>query len=287
MPGCFSRISRAARSPSSVCVGGMRMSTSATSGLYERTFSISSSAVPACPTTSKPASSSRRAMPSRSRTESSASTTRMGQSRANARRPVPQLDSRVARCGEIPTARHTAEPPATGRRVALCGEIATSTHTAARLAAHGAHAGDEPVQRGRRHDAAVPRRARPGRGALRHAARAARGGRAGPQPRLLGPARRRQDRAAARVREARRRSRLGLHRRGRDRRDDRLPHLDQPHDAPAAPRPQPQAGDQGARAARARRAEGVQRDGARRLPAEHRRGGDHRQRRLAATSRTT
>ena len=41
------------------------------------------------------------------------------------------------------------------------------------------------------------------------------------------------------------------------------------------------------RAARARRAEGLQRDGARRLPAEHRRGGDHRQRRLAATSRRT
>ena len=34
-PGCFSRISAAARRPSSVCVGGMRMSTIATSGEYD------------------------------------------------------------------------------------------------------------------------------------------------------------------------------------------------------------------------------------------------------------
>src|SRR5919197_56652 len=43
VPGCFARISCAARRPSSVCVGGMRMSTMATSGEYERTLSRSSS----------------------------------------------------------------------------------------------------------------------------------------------------------------------------------------------------------------------------------------------------
>ena len=73
---CFSRISFAARRPSSVCVGGIRMSTIATSGLYERTLSSRSSAFPAWPTTSKPPSSSSRAIPSRRSTESSASTTR-------------------------------------------------------------------------------------------------------------------------------------------------------------------------------------------------------------------
>ena len=59
MSGCFSRISFAARSPSSVWVGGILMSTIAMSGLYERTFSSRSSAVPLCPTISNPASSSR------------------------------------------------------------------------------------------------------------------------------------------------------------------------------------------------------------------------------------
>ena len=56
MSGCFSRISFAARSPSSVCVGGILMSTIAMSGLYERTFSSRSSAVPLCPTISNPLS---------------------------------------------------------------------------------------------------------------------------------------------------------------------------------------------------------------------------------------
>ena len=58
-------------------VGGMRMSMMATAGAYDRTLSSRSSAVPLWPTTSNPASSSRRAMPSRSSTESSARTTRM------------------------------------------------------------------------------------------------------------------------------------------------------------------------------------------------------------------
>ena len=51
--------------------GGIRMSTIATSGLWARTLRSSSSASPAWPTTSIPASSSRRAAPSRSSTESS------------------------------------------------------------------------------------------------------------------------------------------------------------------------------------------------------------------------
>ena len=54
---CRCRISAAARIPSSVFVGGMRMSTIATSGSVDATRSSRSSAVPACPTTSKPSSS--------------------------------------------------------------------------------------------------------------------------------------------------------------------------------------------------------------------------------------
>ncbi len=172
--------------------------------------------------------------------------------------------ARVGRCGEIPTsvpARRLRRP------VAPCGEIATSPHRAGYACGRGADPGHQPVQRRRRDDAAVPGRARPRRGAVRHAARAARGGRAGPQPRVLGPARSREDRPPARAREGGGRARLGLHRRGRDRRDHRLPHLDQPHDASAPPRPLAQARDPRPRGAGARRAEGVQRDRAGRFPA--------------------
>ena len=49
MPGRRARISCAARSPSSVCVGGIRMSTIATSGSCASTSLSSSSAVPALP----------------------------------------------------------------------------------------------------------------------------------------------------------------------------------------------------------------------------------------------
>ena len=66
---------RAARSPSSVCVGGMRTSMTATSGLCAPTLRSRSSASPAWPATSKPESSSRRHRPSRNSTESSATTT--------------------------------------------------------------------------------------------------------------------------------------------------------------------------------------------------------------------
>ena len=57
------RICCAATRPSSVCVGGIRMSTIATSGRVSATRRRSSSAVPALPTTSKPASSSSRSEP--------------------------------------------------------------------------------------------------------------------------------------------------------------------------------------------------------------------------------
>ena len=54
VPGISSRIARAARRPSSVWVGGMRMSMIATSGLCALALRSSSSPSPACPTTSKP-----------------------------------------------------------------------------------------------------------------------------------------------------------------------------------------------------------------------------------------
>ena len=85
MSGCFSLIDFAARSPSSVWVGGIRMSTTATSGRCIATWRRRSSAVPDCATTSKPDSSSSRAIPSRSSTESSASTTRTGVAPGRAR----------------------------------------------------------------------------------------------------------------------------------------------------------------------------------------------------------
>src|SRR5215208_2573845 len=66
----------ATRRTASVYVGGIRTSTTATSGLCAPTLRIRSSASPAWPTTSNPDSSSRRQRPSRSSTESSATTTR-------------------------------------------------------------------------------------------------------------------------------------------------------------------------------------------------------------------
>ena len=76
VPGSSDRMIRAAFRPSSVWVGGILMSTIATSGLCARTLRSRSSRSPASPTTSKPSSWSRRATPARSRSESSASTTR-------------------------------------------------------------------------------------------------------------------------------------------------------------------------------------------------------------------
>ena len=68
---------RAATRPSSVWVGGMRMSTIATSGLCIATCRSRSSGLSDCASTSKPDSSSSRTTPSRRRIESSAMTTRI------------------------------------------------------------------------------------------------------------------------------------------------------------------------------------------------------------------
>ena len=74
--GYVARISSAARSPSSLCVGGRRMSTIAISTGWLRRADSNSSAVPHSATTSSPASRSSRATPSRSSRLSSAIATR-------------------------------------------------------------------------------------------------------------------------------------------------------------------------------------------------------------------
>ena len=82
MRGHRARICSAARSPSSVKVGGMRTSTTARSGWWRSTTVSRSSALSTVPTTSMPASASRRVSPARSSTESSAITIRMAAPRA-------------------------------------------------------------------------------------------------------------------------------------------------------------------------------------------------------------
>src|SRR4051794_36432911 len=84
--GCRRRISTAARSPSSRFPGGIRTSTIATSGTYERTLSMRSGASLARPTTSSPASLSSAAMPSRRSASSSATTMRSGAASPSLRR---------------------------------------------------------------------------------------------------------------------------------------------------------------------------------------------------------
>lgn len=76
--GWSARMAAAATIPSVVWVGGIRMSTTATSGRSSATRPSRVAASPASPTTSIPSSHSSRAIPSRSSTESSASTTRRG-----------------------------------------------------------------------------------------------------------------------------------------------------------------------------------------------------------------
>src|SRR5580658_2993307 len=76
VPGSSARITRAACSPSVACPGGILMSMIASSGRAERTWVSSSTPLPAWPTTSNPERSSKLARPSRSRTSSSARTTR-------------------------------------------------------------------------------------------------------------------------------------------------------------------------------------------------------------------
>src|SRR3954462_1340859 len=74
--GYVRRISAAATRPSSALPGGMRTSTIAMSGVYDRTLRSKSSASTARPTTSWPASVRSDAIPSRSSALSSATTTR-------------------------------------------------------------------------------------------------------------------------------------------------------------------------------------------------------------------
>ena len=93
----------AARSPSSVCVGGIRTSTSATSGRRSRTHASSASASPTWATTSTPFSVSRRVTPSRMSGASSAITTRMGALRGPLfpGRPAVDRERRVERIQSI------------------------------------------------------------------------------------------------------------------------------------------------------------------------------------------
>ena len=135
---CSARMASAARRPSSVWVGGIRMSTIATSGRCSRTAASSSSAVQAWATTLNPASTSRRAMPSRSSTESSARTIRRRHdASASARIAAPDSSSlrmnpsaplvasrppnSVASRLEVSTTKRSAgrRPPARGRHRTL------------------------------------------------------------------------------------------------------------------------------------------------------------------------
>ena len=108
VPGSSSRITLAACSPSVACAGGIRMSMIASSGRAERTWASSSTPLPAWPTTSNPERSSKLARPSRSRTSSSASTTR-GARRSSTLRlsltvpPRPDYRSRAPVCGRLRT----------------------------------------------------------------------------------------------------------------------------------------------------------------------------------------
>src|SRR5580692_7159980 len=77
VPGKAFRMASAARSPSSVWVGGIRMSTTATSGSCSATAASSASPSVTAAHTEWPRSSSRRVSPSRSSAASSAITTRI------------------------------------------------------------------------------------------------------------------------------------------------------------------------------------------------------------------
>ena len=112
MPTCGwrVRISCAPRRPSSVWVGGMRMSTIATSGGWLDRQRAARSTVPTCATTSTPASRSSAASPSRTISMSSAITTRTGTppSASSRRRPGSDLQRSVERLhavGEAAQAR--------------------------------------------------------------------------------------------------------------------------------------------------------------------------------------
>src|SRR5580704_7540201 len=112
VPGSSSRITRAACRPSVACAGGIRMSMIASSGWTERTRASSSVPFPAWPTTSNPERSSKLARPSRRRTSSSASTTRVAHRLSDAVSGIPDdvgiprlSTTRAPDCGRLcPTA---------------------------------------------------------------------------------------------------------------------------------------------------------------------------------------
>ena len=94
------------------CPGGMRTSTIAMSGVYERTFSSRSSASPARPTTSWPASSSSDAMPSRRSALSSATTMRSGATASSVGVASVGVASCRCRWGDTGARRRRARPSA-------------------------------------------------------------------------------------------------------------------------------------------------------------------------------
>ena len=135
---------RAATRPSSVWVGGMRMSTMATSGWSRATIRNSSSASAASPTTSTPASDSSRASPERTSMTSSATTTRMGSLAVTVIVPLAAgSESEVPAEGADPVggvvqsgATTIPSPPVTSTRTVMVSPSWT-TETWARVAADG------------------------------------------------------------------------------------------------------------------------------------------------------
>src|SRR5712691_3271286 len=113
VPGSSARITRAACRPSVACVGGIRMSIIARSGRTERTRASSPGPFPAWPATSNPERSSRLARPSRSRTSSSASTTRDARLRSGAVSgatdgdSMPRLSTTRGACGITASVRRS------------------------------------------------------------------------------------------------------------------------------------------------------------------------------------
>src|SRR5215210_1497986 len=122
---CSRRISAAASSPSSALPGGIRTSTIAMSGRYERTLSSSSRASRARPTTVWPASWSSEAIPSRSSASSSATTTRS----------VPGAESCSALLAGVRSLEAMSESEANRGTVADARDLRRVEHAVARILA--------------------------------------------------------------------------------------------------------------------------------------------------------
>ena len=125
-------------------VGGMRMSTSATSGSCASTAASSSSADPASATTSKPARRSSDAIPSRTSKVSSAITTRIGErSLINGRR-CGQPNRRDA--SSMPLGKHAGSGDRTPRRT---GRLRLVRQLSRRFAMHRKDTGGIAARAGR------------------------------------------------------------------------------------------------------------------------------------------